>query len=72
MSTAWLVRELTDIGVTEEQLELMERDDLVRAWTSAVAEGRDKPILKPTGDQPIVMDPVIAEKQLEFERYKLD
>ena len=52
----------------------MERDDLLRARTSAVAEGRDKPVLKPTGDQPrpIVMNPVIAERQLEFERYRLD
>ena len=40
MSTARLIRKLTDIGVTEEQLQLMDRDDLVRAWTSAVAEGR--------------------------------
>ena len=52
----------------------MERDDLVHARTSAVAEGRDKPVLKPTIDQPrpIVMDPAIAEKHLEFERYKLE
>ena len=27
MSTARLIRKLTDIGVAEEQLELMERDD---------------------------------------------
>ena len=59
MPTARLIRKLSDIGVTDEQLELMERDDLVRAWTSAVADGRDKPVLKTTGDQPrpIVMDP---------------
>ena len=74
MPTARLLRKLSDIGVSDEQLELMERDDLVRAWTSAVADGRDKPVLKTTGDQPrpIIMDPIIAEKQLEFERYKLD
>ena len=72
MPTAWLLRKLSDIGLPDEQLELMERDDIVRAWTSAVADGRDKPVLKTTGPRPIIMDPLIAEKQLEFERYKLD
>jgi hypothetical protein len=74
MPTARLLRKLSDIGLPDEQLELMERDDLLRAWTSAVADGRDKPVLKTTGDQPrpIIMDPILAEKQLEFERYKLD
>jgi hypothetical protein len=43
-------------------------------WISAVAESRDKPVPKPTGDQPrtIILDPGIAIKQLEFERYKLE
>jgi hypothetical protein len=74
MPTARLLRKLSDIGLPDEQLELMERDDLLRAWTSAVADGRDKPVLKTTGDQPrpIIMDPILAGKQLEFERYKLD
>ena len=55
-------------------IELMERDDLIRAWTSALAEGHDKPILTASGDQPrlIVMDPAVADERLEFERYKLE
>jgi histone H3/H4 len=64
MPISRLIRKVADSGVTEEQLELMERDELLRAWTSAVAEGRDKPVSKIIGDQPrpIIMDPVIAEK----------
>ena len=74
MSTARLIRKLSDIGLTDEQLDLMERDELLHTWVSAVAEGRDKPVPKLMGDQPraVIMDPEIAQKQLEFERYKLD
>ena len=70
MPTSRLIRKLTDIEVAEEQLELMERDELVRTWTSAIAEGCDKPVSKVTGDQPktVIVDPVKAGKQLEFDR----
>ena len=71
MPTARIIRKLSDIGFTEEQLELMEREDLLRAWISVVSEGRDIPV--PSGEPPraIILDPTIAEKQLEFERFRL-
>ena len=52
MPTSRLIRKFTDIGVTDERLELIERD-----------EGHDKPVPKVTGGKPrtIKVDPVIAE-----------
>jgi hypothetical protein len=67
MSTVRLMRKLTDAGVTEEQVELMERDDLIRTWLNMIAEGRDKPPVAPT-----FVSPEMQEKQLEFERYKFE
>jgi hypothetical protein len=48
MPTARVIHKLAAIGFTDEQLELMEREELLRAWISAVTEGRDKtPVSQP-------------------------
>src|SRR5664279_276811 len=76
MPTARLLLKLAESGLAYDRLESMEREELVRAWISAVSEGRDIPTSAPTVSQTsssaIVLDPVIAQKQLEFERLKFE
>jgi hypothetical protein len=67
ISTVRFVRKLTDAGVTEEQVESTERDNLIRVWLNMRAEGRDRPPVIPT-----FVSPEMQEKQLEFERYKFE
>jgi len=52
----------------------MDRKELIHTWSIAVADGRDKSVSKLTAEQPraIILDPTIAEKQLEFEHFKFE
>jgi len=74
MPTARLTRKLAELGFTDEQLDLMDRKELIHTWSTAVADGGDKSVSKLTAEQPraLMLDPTIAEKQLEFERFKFE
>jgi len=45
MPTTRLTRKLAELGFTDEQLDLMDRKELIHTWSTAVADGRDKSIL---------------------------
>jgi len=52
----------------------MDRKELIHTWSTVVAEDRDKSIPQLTIERPqaLILDPTIAEKQLEFEHLSLN
>jgi len=69
-----LTRKLAELGFTDEQLDLMDRIELTHTWSTAAADGRDKSVSKLTAEQPraLIIDPTVAERQLEFEQFKFE
>ena len=74
MSTTRLTRNLMNIGTTDEEIDLMDRDHLVRAWVAAVAEGRDRPITpNPTETAAAIagFDRIKFEREMQLKEQEL-
>jgi hypothetical protein len=68
MSTTRLLSKPMQTRFTEEQLEKMERPELMNAFAQAVAEGRDKPAAETDKPHsPPHYDPAAEKVRLEFE-----
>ena len=71
LSSSRLVSKLSRVGYTEEELDAMDRDAMLAAWATCVADGKEKPEL--AMPQPMVSYDVEVERErLEFEKRKFE
>jgi hypothetical protein len=64
-----LAAKLTQIGVSESELEAMNKEALIHAWASAVLEGCDKPVVAEVAE---AKPEVKVGYDVELERRRLD
>ena len=71
-SNTRLIAKLLSVGYTEEQLDAMDREALLQAWATCVAEGKDKTFdpVKPL--VPLGYDIELERQKLEFEKSKFE
>jgi hypothetical protein len=69
-----LAAKLTQIGVSESELEVMNKEAMMHAWASAVLEERDKPVVAEVAEaKPEVKvgyDVALERRRLDFEMRK--
>jgi hypothetical protein len=65
MSTNRLALKLGQIGFTAEQLDTMERKDMLQAYAQAIVDGRDKP--EAPAPAAIAPDPDVEKLRLQLE-----
>lgn len=70
LNTARLITKLAQVGYSEEELDTMDREALMGAWATCVADGKDKPAAPsaPT----IGYDVELERQKLEFEMRKFE
>jgi len=71
-SNTRLIAKLSIVGYTEEQLDVMDREALLQAWATCVAEGKDKPLdpVKPL--VPLGYHIELERQKVEFEKSKFE
>jgi transposase InsO family protein len=70
MTTVRLSHKLISAGMTEDEVEKLDRQGLMNAWAEMVATGKDKPLVTPatvTG-----YDPSLERERLAFEKMKFE
>jgi hypothetical protein len=73
LTVARLAVKLSQIGVSESEIEAMNKDAMMHAWALAVFEGRDKPGAAAEGKSEVASagpDVDLEKKRLEFEMRK--
>jgi len=68
LSTARLISKLTSVGYTDEELDIMDREALLQAWATCIAEGKDKP----PASVNLGYDVKLERQKLEFEKLKFE
>ena len=69
MSNVRLIPKLLEAGLDEEQIQAMNRNELLTAYAELVAALNDKP---PGAASPVAYDPEVEKQRLEFEMKKYE
>ena len=69
LSTSRLISKLSRVGYSEEELDIMDRDAMMKACAECVADGKDKP--EPAAPPVVYYDVDLEREKLEFEKQKL-
>ena len=70
LNTARLITKLAQVGYSEEELDTMDREALMGAWATCVADGKDKPAAPSTPSTGY--DVELERQKLEFEMRKFE
>jgi hypothetical protein len=70
MTTVRLSHKLISAGMTEDEVEKLDRQGLMNEWAEMVATGKDKPLVTPT--TVTGYDPSLERIRLAFEKMKFE
>ena len=70
LNTARLITKLAQVGYSEEELDTMDREALMGAWATCVADGKDKPAAP--SNPSTGYDVELERQKLEFEMRKFE
>jgi len=66
LSTIRLISKLTSVGYTDKELDAMNREPLLQAWATCIADGKDKP------PESVNLPPIPLGYDVELVRQKLE